>query len=183
MIEELAHELDKKVEFVLVGKDVTLPSGKLAPLEVAIVHLVRNCIDHAIEDVPNRLAQGKEAAGKIRITCEERPGWVVLTVQDDGRGIDPEVIAKRALDKGIVTETQLATFATTDKLDLIFVPGFSTKDRATEISGRGVGMDIVKSSVENMGGYIKVSSDVGRGTKFEIHIQVPAFTLATPKSA
>jgi len=136
-----------------------------------LVHLLRNCIDHGIEKPEEREKIGKARVGTIKLIAQRQENHTTIIIEDDGRGIDPEVIKKKGLEKGIISQEDAYKLNDEESMDLIFVSGFSTAEKVTETSGRGVGMDAVKASIGSLGGSIKIDSKVGVGTK--ITLQLP----------
>jgi two-component system chemotaxis sensor kinase CheA len=132
--------------------------------------MVRNAADHGIESVEERLRAGKRATGNLRIEARHEAGQVVVEIADDGQGLDPNKIAGAALKRGLLTQEQVGSMSDKEKIDLIFLPGLSTVDKVTEVSGRGVGMDVVKTNLARLGGKIEIESEVGQGTLFRIKL-------------
>lgn len=164
MIRDIAEELDKEIDLVIEGDDTELDRTVVAELSEPLVHLLRNAADHGIETTKERIAKGKSAAGEIRISAYPEGNRVVLTISDDGKGLDPKVIQESAERKGINT-----TDLSDDEInELIFHPGFSTKVNVTDVSGRGVGMDVVKQKIMALNGTIELMSELGKGTTFRI---------------
>lgn len=195
MVRDLARKTGKDVGFVIKGAEVELDRSILELLGDPLAHLLRNCVDHGIELPQERRAAGKDASGRIELAVSRLQDQVEIRIMDDGRGIDPELIARAAVRKGIVTADRAAALKPEEKLLLICQPGFSTAARVTEVSGRGVGMDVVKSVVQSMGGTLAISSAPGNGSRFLLRlpstiaiinvllVQVGAFTLAIPLTA
>lgn len=175
LIRELTRELGKEVELRIEGDDVELDKTILEAISAPLTHLIRNSIDHGIEMPEERQRANKDKKGKVILRANHEAGLVILEVIDDGHGISPEIIAASVLKKGILTEEQVRQLSDNEKLHLIFMPGFSTVDSVTELSGRGVGMDVVKNSLDKLGGQIEISSKPGHGTV--IRIKLP-LTLA-----
>lgn len=171
MVYEIAKECGKKVDFVVVGDECMIHRDQLSTLQDAVVHLLRNSLDHGLEVSAEREAQGKSSIGRVEVVCRESDHAFFLSISDDGRGIDAERIAKKAVSKGLVAADQLAAMSEKEKLDLIFIPGFSTQEQVSEISGRGIGMDVVKASVEQkLKGTLQVDTRINRGTSFMIRL-------------
>ncbi|MBD2187830.1 hybrid sensor histidine kinase/response regulator [Pseudanabaena mucicola] len=165
----LAH--GKQVELILRGSSTLVERSVLEFLEDPLLHLIRNAFDHGIESPEERIAKGKPAKGKIEIFAGYRGNQTVITVSDDGNGIDLQKLRDRALQMGI-SESDLANSAESELLDLIFEAGFSTADRVTDLSGRGVGMDVVRSNLQIIGGSVNVATDAGKGTTFTLTVPV-----------
>lgn len=168
MVRDLAKKFGKKIDFVMEGLDTELDRTVLDEMSDPIMHLIRNAVDHGIESPEERRAIGKSETGLIRLSARREKNNVVIELEDDGRGIDFEKVRKKAIEKGLISEN--AQLSEEDLKALIFLPGFSTKDQATEISGRGVGMDVVKTTVEKLGGSLKLLSEKGKGTKVRINL-------------
>ncbi|MDX2471486.1 MAG: 7TM diverse intracellular signaling domain-containing protein [SAR324 cluster bacterium] len=176
--EELGNQLNKTVEVSIKGAEIEIPVHKFDSFFTAFIHLVRNSVDHGLEDSGMREMMGKKPQGQIRIEAELDKTDLKLTVADDGAGIDAERVSKIATEKGIITEAQAATLTAKDTYDLIFAPGFSTKEQVTDVSGRGVGMDAVKSAVEDLQGSINIQSVQDEGTTFEVRIPLGPLKVA-----
>jgi chemotaxis protein histidine kinase CheA len=166
---DLAQELGKNVEVEIVDVgDTALKPAVLAPVQDALMHLVRNAVDHGLEAPSDRKDAGKSTQGKITLACVESSDGITIRVDDDGRGLDAEAIAIRAGHLGLVSEDALRAMSSTEKLALIFLPGFTTKREVSEISGRGSGLDAAKVDIEKSGGRIDIKTEPGRGTTFAI---------------
>ncbi len=175
VVRDLSQQLGKRIELEIQGKDVELDKTILESINDPLTHLVRNSVDHGIERPQERERAGKDATGKIILKAFHDAGQVNLVISDDGRGLDPEKIASSALKKGLVSEMDLAEMSDKKKMELIFLPGFSTAEQVTDVSGRGVGMDVVVTNIESLGGIIEIDSTPGKGT--DIQIKLP-LTLA-----
>lgn len=171
MVRDLARKLDKKVELTVIGETVGVDRDILEKLEAPLNHMLRNSIDHGIESVEVRRAAGKAERGTVRLEARHWAGMLTVTIADDGRGIDPELVRERIVRRGLVDAEVARGLTEPEVLDYVFVPGFSTADEVTEISGRGVGLDVVRSVVQEVGGSVRISSEIGRGTSF--HLQLP----------
>lgn len=170
IVRDMKKKLNKDVEFVMEGEDTEVDKSIVDSLQDPLMHLVRNCMDHGIEEhVEERIAEGKAAKGIVKLTAQNSSGEVVITVSDDGAGIDPEKILNKARQQGILTKPE-SEYSIREIQNLILLPGFSTNETVTEFSGRGVGMDVVKANVEKCGGSIIVDSKKGEGTTFIIKI-------------
>ena len=170
MVRDLARKLGKKVEFIMEGLDTELDRTVLDEISDPLVHLVRNAVDHGIESPEERRAAGKSETGRIRLAAWREKNNIIIELEDDGRGLDVEKIKQKAIERGLITPAEAETMSEDEIKMLIFAPGFSTKDKATEISGRGVGMDVVKTTVERLGGSVRISSKKGEGTRIRIHL-------------
>ncbi|HLJ73795.1 MAG TPA: chemotaxis protein CheA, partial [Thermoanaerobaculia bacterium] len=163
-VRKLARELNKDIDLVLRGEDTELDKMLVEEISDPLMHIMRNALDHGIESAQERAAAGKDAKGRITLTAYQRGNSVVIDVMDDGRGIDPEKIRAAAIAKAIEP--------TKDPFDLLFVAGFSTAAEISEISGRGVGLDVVKKNIQDLKGSIEVLSEPGRGATFRIVLPI-----------
>jgi two-component system chemotaxis sensor kinase CheA len=170
VVRDLSHQLGRDVELVMDGHETELDRSLLEAVKDPLTHLVRNALDHGIEPPEAREAVGKPRKGTLVLRAFHESGQVVVEISDDGKGIDPERIAAVALDRGVVTREQLSRMDAREVLGLIFRPGFSTADAVSNISGRGVGMDVVRTNIERIGGSVDISSEVGRGTTCRVRI-------------
>jgi len=175
VVRDLSQQLGKSIDLDIQGKEVELDKTILESINDPLTHLVRNSVDHGIETPMEREQVGKNGTGKITLKAFHDAGQVNLVISDDGRGLDPNKVAKSAIDKGLVTDTQVAEMTDKNKIELIFLPGFSTAKEVTDVSGRGVGMDVVVTNIESLGGIIELDSTPGQGT--DIQIKLP-LTLA-----
>ena len=170
IVRDMRKKLGKDVEFVMEGEDTEVDKSIVDSLQDPLMHLVRNCMDHGIEEnVNDRTALGKPAKGTVKLTAQNSSGEVIITVSDDGAGIDPEKVLAKARRSGVLTKPE-SEYTVKEIQNLILLPGFSTNEQVTEFSGRGVGMDVVKSNVEKCNGTIVVDSKKGAGTTFIIKI-------------
>src|SRR3984957_3287769 len=170
IVRDLCAELGKDIELEMRGADTELDRQVLELVKDPLTHLVRNCADHGIERPAARLAAGKPAKGTIRLSAWHQGGHIIIEIVDDGRGLDLAGIRAKALERGLVTEAQLAAKSESEICNFIFTAGFSTAAKVTNISGRGVGMDVVRSNIEQIGGTVDLSSVPGSGTTFTIKI-------------
>jgi chemotaxis protein histidine kinase CheA len=166
VVRETAHQLDKQVQVERVGEEVSLDKlvvdGMLDPL----IHIARNAVDHGVEDVVSRVQAGKAPVGRISISAENTAGGVTIVFSDDGRGIDGDKVYAKAIERGLIERDR--DLSAEEKLELIFLPGLSTASAVTEVSGRGVGMDVVNDTVKRMGGRVEIQSVQGQGTTMTI---------------
>jgi two-component system, chemotaxis family, sensor kinase CheA len=172
---DLMRTTGKEVDLQIYGKETELDKSIIEELNDPLVHMVRNAIDHGIESPEQRKTLGKPQQGIVVVNAERDGNYILITMEDDGRGIDAHQIRQRAIEKGLITEAQAHEMSVTDIYNLIFVPGFSTKHEATSVSGRGVGMDVVKTNIAKLKGIVEIASEVGKGTI--ITLKVP-LTLA-----
>ncbi|MGO4212569.1 chemotaxis protein CheA [Terriglobus sp. 2YAB30_2] len=168
LVRDLSRRHGKQVELLLAGEGTELDKTIAEELSDPLLHMIRNALDHGIETPQERTAAGKNPTATLRLSAEHESGRIVVSISDDGRGLNPDKIFRKALERGLVTEdTQLTE---TEIFQLIFAPGFSTAEKITDISGRGVGMDVVRKHVENLRGHIQIESELGKGTTFYIHL-------------
>jgi two-component system, chemotaxis family, sensor histidine kinase and response regulator WspE len=172
LVRDLAKTLGKQARFEVVGDQTGVDRDILDKLEAPLSHLIRNALDHGLEDPAARTAAGKPPAGTIRLEARHRAGMLHLTLTDDGRGIDVETLRQRALARGLVAEAVAGQLGEHELLEFLFLPGFSTKDRVSEISGRGVGLDVVQSMVKGVGGSVRVASQPGVRTVFTLQLPI-----------
>ena len=163
-VRDIARQIGKRVDLKISGNETELDKILINQLSDPLLHLIRNSIDHGIEEPQKRIEMNKEEVGKINLRAYYMGSNAVIEIEDDGKGIDSNVILKKALDKGLISESQKASLSEKEILDLIFEPGFSSAEFVTELSGRGVGMDVVKTSISRMQGSIKLQSTVNSGT-------------------
>jgi chemotaxis protein histidine kinase CheA len=171
-VRDLARELGKEVELELRGAAVALDQRVLDGIREPLLHLVRNAVDHGIESPEERRRGGKDEQARLTVTAAQSGAQVTLTVTDDGAGVDPARIVRLAVERRAVSAAEAAGMSREERLRLIFQHGFSTRDEATELSGRGVGLDVVRRRVESLGGSVRVRSDRGRGTRFDLVMPV-----------
>ncbi|WP_457612874.1 chemotaxis protein CheW [Methanocaldococcus sp.] len=165
MVRDLAKALGKEVEFIMEGTDIELDRTVLDELAEPLVHLIRNALDHGIEPPEEREKVGKPRKGTLKLIAQRERDHVNIIVEDDGKGIDPEIIRKKAIERGLITEEEAKKLSDHEIINLIFMPGFSTADKVSDVSGRGVGMDVVKTKIESLGGTVVVYSEKGKGTR------------------
>ncbi|MEW6178946.1 MAG: chemotaxis protein CheA [Chloroflexota bacterium] len=168
MVRDMSQKAGKLVDVVIHGEDTELDRSMIEEINDPLIHLVRNAIDHGIEPPEERRAAGKPERGTVTLNAWHEQGRIILTVSDDGRGIDPAVLRKKVVQKGLMTAEEAAALTDEQAVDLIFLPGFSTAEKVTDISGRGVGMDIVQTNIQRVNGTIHIETAVGRGTTFQI---------------
>lgn len=179
IVRDISHELGKKVELEMRGADTELDRQVLELIKDPLTHMVRNSLDHGLEDTVARRAAGKPETGKIRLNAFHQGGHIIIEIADDGRGLSIDKIRKKAIENGIVSAAEAETMSETLVQQLIFRAGFSTAEKVTNVSGRGVGMDVVRSNIEKIGGTIGMQTTAGRGTVFTIKIPL---TLAIVSS-
>ena len=172
---DVARGLGKQVEVTLVGQDTDLDKNLVEALADPLVHMVRNSVDHGIEMPDLRVARGKPAAGQLKLEARQEGDHIRITVRDDGGGIDPERVRTKVVEKKLMDAASAARLSHEECLQLIFLPGFSTKDQVSDLSGRGVGMDVVKQRILSLNGTASIESQPGQGSA--VHLRVP-LTLA-----
>lgn len=175
LVRDLSKDAGKNIKLDIFGEDTELDKTLIEEINDPLVHLVRNSADHGVESPEEREAAGKNPEGTITLSAEHEGNNIIITIEDDGRGIDPEKIKSKAIEKGIITAEKAGELTRQETYNLIFAPGFSTAAKVTNVSGRGVGMDVVKTNVTKLRGIINIESEVGKGTK--IIIKLP-LTLA-----
>ncbi|MFB0979421.1 MAG: chemotaxis protein CheA [Alteromonadaceae bacterium] len=168
LVHDLSKKTGKEIELILKGEQTELDKTVMEQIGDPLVHLVRNAVDHGIESAEVRLANGKPEKGTIMLNAYHQGGSIVIEIKDDGAGINREAVFNKALEKGIVDENTILTDAQT--FDLLFEPGFSTAKEISDISGRGVGMDVVKKNIQSLGGRIQVESEQGKGSTFRVNL-------------
>lgn len=170
VIRDLSKEVGKQIQLVMEGGDTELDKTLVEAIKDPITHLVRNAVDHGVETPEERLGVGKPSAGTVTLRAYHEGGQVNIEIADDGKGIDGDKVLEKVLDKGLLDPDQARLLSERDKFGLIFMPGLSTADRVTNISGRGVGMDVVKSNIDRINGLIDIQSEQGRGTHIKLKI-------------
>lgn len=172
MVRKVSREVEKEIDFQVSGGDVELDKLIVEELSDPLMHLIRNAIDHGIEPAAERERAGKPRAGRVALSARQQGRHVEIAVEDDGAGIDEERVREVALQRGLVTGEALREMSRRDVLNLVFVPGFSTARQVTALSGRGVGMDVVKSNIAALSGIIDLATEKGRGARFELTLPV-----------
>ncbi len=172
LVRDVARQLGKQAKFEVVGETTGVDRDILDGLEAPLNHLIRNALDHGLETPEERRAMGKNPAGTIRLEARHRAGMLQIVLGDDGRGIDLERLRAKVVEKGLTTAPMAGRLSEAELLDFLFLPGFSTKEQVTEISGRGVGLDVVQSMVQAVRGSVRVSSQSGKGTRFILQLPI-----------
>lgn len=170
MVRDMSRKAGKEVNFVVEGGDTELDRAVIEEISDPLIHLLRNSLDHGIEPPDERKSLGKSPRGLIYLGAYHEENHIVITIRDDGRGINTDRIREKAVQRGIMNAEQVKELMDREVLDLIFLPGFSTADTVSDVSGRGVGMDIVKNNLQKIGGTIDITTDTGKGTTFMIRI-------------
>lgn len=179
IVRNMSRDLGKEVNLEIIGEETELDRSVVDEIGDPLIHLIRNALDHGLEMPDERVAIGKPRTGNVVLSATHEGNQIIISIKDDGNGIDPEKLSRKAIDKGLVTEEQVAAMSQKEILDLIFLPGFSTKEKATDLSGRGVGMDVVRTNIRKLNGLIEIRSEVGRGSEFILKLPL---TLAIIQS-
>ncbi len=184
VVRDLAVACGKQVRIEMEGQETELDKTIIEAIRDPLTHLVRNAVDHGIEPPPNRVARGKSAEGRLSLHASHEGGKVIIKIADEGAGIDPQRVREKAIQTRLITPEQADHFSEPELINLVFLPGFSTTDRVTQFSGRGVGMDVVRTNVEKIGGTVNIESRVGRGTTVKMKIPltlaiIPALTITS----
>ncbi|MDK2598479.1 chemotaxis protein CheA [Pseudoalteromonas obscura] len=179
VVRDLARSLKKDINLILEGEDTDLDKNLVEALADPLVHLVRNSVDHGIEMPDVREAAGKVRTGTVTLSASQEGDHILLTIRDDGAGMDPEKLKKIAISKGVIDSDQASRLSDTEAYNLIFAPGFSTKEQISDISGRGVGMDVVKTKITQLNGQVNIQSELGVGTILEIKVPLTLAILPT----
>ncbi|MCP4087150.1 MAG: chemotaxis protein CheA [Actinomycetia bacterium] len=182
VVRDLSHQFGKQIRLELEGKDTELDRTILEAIKDPLTHMVRNTADHGIENPEERVAAGKDPEGVLKLSATHEGGQVNIEISDDGKGIDADTMRRKAIDKGVISTEVAAKMSDNESIQLIFTPGFSTAESISNVSGRGVGMDVVRTNVERIGGSLDVKTVLGKGTTFKIKIPltlaiIPALTI------
>jgi|GEM_PF-2872433 len=172
LVRETARSLEKDVACEITGDDVLIDKSLIELIESPLAHLIRNALDHGIECPAQRLKAGKEKTGNIFVRAKSEQSYIHIEIEDDGKGLDPEKIAQKAIEKKLADEKQVSSMSDSQILQYIFYPGFSTKTEVSDISGRGVGLDVVNDCIRKANGNVEVVSQTGKGTKFTLKLPV-----------
>ncbi|MCV6627214.1 MAG: chemotaxis protein CheA [Cellvibrionaceae bacterium] len=179
VVRDLARNLGKEIKLELVGEDTDLDKNLVEALADPLVHLVRNAVDHGIEMPDKREAAGKERLGTVTLAAEQEGDHILLSITDDGGGMDPDALRKKAVEKGLYDEDSAARLSDEEAFNLIFAPGFSTKVEISDVSGRGVGMDVVKTKISQLNGSVDIKSRLGEGTSLVIKVPLTLAIMPT----
>jgi len=177
LVRDLSRRLNKQATLVIRGKDTPVDRDVLERLEVPLTHLVQNALDHGVESPSDRQAQGKSPKGRIFLEALHQGGALIINLQDDGKGIDPEELRQRVVDQGRLDQPTAQLLSESELMDFLFLPGFSTMQQVTEVSGRGVGLHIVHSMVQEVGGQLRTTSTLGEGTSFQLQLPLTLSVL------
>ena len=179
VVRDLARSLNKEISLELHGEETDLDKNLVEALADPMVHLVRNAVDHGIETPEIRLASGKSREGKVILSAQQEGDHILLVIQDDGAGIDPEVLRHKVVEKGLMDVESASRLDNRGCFNLIFLPGFSTKSQISDVSGRGVGMDVVKTRISQLNGVVEIESVLGKGSKFIIKLPLTLAIMPT----
>ncbi len=179
IVRSMARDLGKEVDLQIFGEETELDRSVVDEIGDPLIHLIRNAMDHGLETPDERSAAGKSRVGTLVLAAVHEGNSIIISIKDDGRGIDTDRVGRKAIEKGLISEEQLAAMSQREMFDLIFLPGFSTKEKATDLSGRGVGMDVVKTNIKKLNGLIEIKSEKGFGSEFILRLPL---TLAIIQS-
>jgi two-component system chemotaxis sensor kinase CheA len=179
IVRSMARDLGKEVELQIIGEETELDRSVVDEIGDPLIHLIRNAMDHGLETPDVRMAAGKSRGGTLILAAVHEGNQIIISIKDDGNGIDTDRVGRKAIEKGLITEDQFAGMSQREVFDLLFLPGFSTKDKATDLSGRGVGMDVVKTNIKKLNGLIEIKSTKGLGSEFILRLPL---TLAIIQS-
>lgn len=179
IVRSMARDLGKEVDLQIVGEETELDRSVVDEIGDPLIHLIRNAMDHGLETPDERLAAGKSRGGTLVLAAVHEGNQIIISIKDDGRGIDTDRVGRKAIEKGLITEEQFTAMGQREIFDLLFLPGFSTKEKATDLSGRGVGMDVVKTNIKKLNGLIEIKSTKGLGSEFILRLPL---TLAIIQS-
>jgi two-component system chemotaxis sensor kinase CheA len=179
MVRDLSAKLNKKIDLVIEGENTELDRSVIEEINDPLIHLIRNSVDHGVESAEDRSKAGKPERAVIKLTARHEQGRIILTVEDDGRGIDPEKIRASAVGKGMLTETEAASLSDDEAINLIFSSGFSTAKVVNDVSGRGVGLDIVRNNIQRLNGTVMVETEKGKGTRFLVTLPLTLAIVPT----
>jgi two-component system chemotaxis sensor kinase CheA len=179
VVRDMARTLKKEITLELEGEETDLDKNLVEALADPLVHLVRNSVDHGIEMPDERVAAGKPSMGTVKLSASQEGDHILLTIDDDGKGMDAEKLKEIAISRGVLDVDAAARMSDVEAFNLIFAPGFSTKTEISDISGRGVGMDVVKTKINQLNGSVSIDSQLGRGTRLEIKVPLTLAILPT----
>lgn len=179
IVRSMSRDLGKEVDLQIVGEETELDRSVVDEIGDPLIHLIRNAMDHGLETPEERLAAGKPRSGTLVLAAVHEGNQIIISIKDDGRGIDTERVGRKAIEKGLITEDQFAAMGQREVFDLLFLPGFSTKEKTTDLSGRGVGMDVVKTNIKKLNGLIEIKSTKDLGSEFILRLPL---TLAIIQS-
>ncbi|MCB0113420.1 MAG: chemotaxis protein CheA [Caldilineaceae bacterium] len=179
LVRQISQELGKQVELVMSGQDTEVDRSVIEQVSDPLLHLVRNAIDHGVEKVEARLEKGKAPVGKLTLSARSEEGNIIITIADDGKGIDAEKVKQKAVNMGLITRDQATAMTYAEAIDMVFLPGLSTAAQVSDLSGRGVGMDVVRSNIQRLNGSVVAYSTPGEGTVFELRLPLTLAIIPT----
>ena len=179
LVRQISQELGKQVELVMSGQDTEVDRSVIEQVSDPLLHLVRNAIDHGIEKVEKRIENCKSPVGRLTLSARSEEGSIIITISDDGRGIDGEKVKQKAISMGLITRDQAAGMSYAEAIDMVFLPGLSTAAEVSDLSGRGVGMDVVRSNIQRLNGSVVAYSTPGEGTIFELRLPLTLAIIPT----
>jgi two-component system chemotaxis sensor kinase CheA len=178
LVRELANQVEKQVEICITGQETEIDKTMIEHIHDPLVHILRNSLDHGIESADRRVSAGKNPVGRISVDARQQGDQIIVTISDDGRGIDPEIIRTKVIEKGLYSAEHAATLSRRELLEALFLPGFSTAEKVNNLSGRGVGMDVVRTNLRHLNGNVEIESVPGQGTT--ITLKVPLTMAILP---
>src|ERR1051326_1200530 len=170
VVRDVAAKQGKQIDFIVEGKDTELDRSVIEEIGDPLLHLIRNGVDHGIEKPEDRIAVGKPTAGRLKLSAQHADSFIVIALEDDGKGIDVEAVKRKAVERGVISQEQAERMSDQEAVQLIFAPGLSTAQQLSDVSGRGVGMDVVRANVEKINGSVEVETRKGNGTTFTIRL-------------
>ncbi|MCB4204589.1 chemotaxis protein CheW [Deferribacterales bacterium Es71-Z0220] len=170
MVRDLCRDLNKEIDLVIAGEDTELDKSVVEEIGDPLIHMIRNAVDHGVESPEERVKKGKPKKGTVWLNAYHEGNHIVIEIKDDGKGIDPEKIKQKAIEKDVITPDEAKNLNKEEVLGLIFKPGFSTAEKVTGVSGRGVGMDVVKTNIEKLNGIITIESEINKGSTFKLKL-------------
>jgi two-component system chemotaxis sensor kinase CheA len=178
LVRELSHQVGKEIEIAITGQETEIDKTMIEHIHDPLVHILRNSLDHGIESTEQRIASGKNPVGNIMVDARQQGDQIIVTIRDDGRGIDPEIIRLKVVEKGLHSAEHAASLSRRELLEALFLPGFSTAEKVSNLSGRGVGMDVVRTNLRRLNGSVEIESAIGQGTL--ITLKVPLTMAILP---
>lgn len=179
MVRDIAKEKEKKIDFIVTGSDTTVDKKIIEEIKTPLIHIIRNAVSHGIEQPDERMRKNKKETGTIKLSAKQVSNNVIITIEDDGYGINLEKVKKTALEKGLLTNDEVDNIQDEYLLKLLFLPGFSTQENISDLSGRGIGLDIVKTKITNLNGEINIDSELNKGCRVTIKLPVSMSTIKT----
>jgi two-component system chemotaxis sensor kinase CheA len=179
VVRDLARSLNKEINLELQGEETDLDKNLVEALADPLVHLVRNAVDHGIESPDDREAAGKSRSGTVILAAEQEGDHILLSIEDDGKGMDPSLLRQKAVEKGLMDAESAARLDDKEAYNLIFAAGFSTKEEISDVSGRGVGMDVVKTRIGQLNGSVEIDSELGKGSRLMIRVPLTLAIMPT----